>query len=226
LYWKDYLEDITDKNSRIIKCKIYLTPNDIAQFNYNDSIFIDGLTDDGGHYFIVNKITYIPTSNQPSVVELIKVNRKPREKRGRHIFTEIPVHAGPVKSLEFGKENFINSGTTLVNGNGNSIGFNSTGSVIIGDNNIIPDNVNHVVIINGNNHTVTESFVTIVGNTYFAPDGSSFILYNDIESGQDTVINPFSTQPYNDFNLGQDAVLNFGSTSAIKDVDSQEDKIF
>jgi len=83
-----------------------------------------------------------------------------------------------------------------------------------------------VVIINGNNHTVTESFVTIVGNTYFAPDGSSFILYNDIESGQDTVINPFSTQPYNDFNLGQDAVLNFGSTSAIKDVDSQEDKIF
>ena len=224
-YWQDYLDDLTDKNSKLIKCKIYLTPNDIAQFNYNDTIFIDGLTDDGGHYFIVNKITYIPTANQPSQVELIRVNRKPTELRKR-IDHFVPIK-GPIKFNIFtlGK-NSTKSSLNIINGVNNAIGKRSDGSTIIGNNNIIADDTPNVTIINGHGHYVDTPFVTIVGNTYFAPDGSSFILYNDIESGQDTVINPFSTQPFNDFNLGQDAVLNFGSMSAIKDVDSQEDSVF
>lgn len=76
LYWKDYFDAINDKNAKLITCKIKLTPADMAQFNYNDIIYIEGLTDDGGHYFIVNRIDYIPTSDMPCTVELIKFNKK------------------------------------------------------------------------------------------------------------------------------------------------------
>lgn len=223
-YWEDYLDDLTDKNSKLIKCKIYLTPADIAQFNYNDAIFIDGLTDDGGHYFIVNKITYIPTANQPSLVELIKVNRKPTERRRRYEIAN-PIK-GPIKFNRFvlGR-NQSDSSLSIINGLDNYIGKNSDGGNILGVGNVIAPNTPNVAIINGHNNYVDVPFVTIVGNTYFAPDGSSFVLYNDIDNGQDIVLNPFSTAPYNDFNNGQDAVLNFGSTSAIKDVDSGEDVV-
>ena len=75
-YWREYLEQISDKDSRLITCNIYLTPRDIQEFKFSDSIFIDGLTEDGGHYFIVNSIDYSPTSIASSKVELIKVKNK------------------------------------------------------------------------------------------------------------------------------------------------------
>lgn len=223
-YWKDYIDDIKDKNSKLIKCKMYLTPNDIATFNYNDSIFVDGITDDGGHYFIVNKITYIPTSNLPSDVELIKVNRKPSENISRTSMAT-PLGLGPIKVLDLGAFNVINSDTTIVNGDNNVIGRGSSGSFIIGNNNTIAPDTKGVILINADNKFIDESFITIIGNTYFYPDGTFAILYNDIDSGVDTVLNPFATNPYNDIESGKDAVLNIGSSSPVKDIDSGIDEV-
>ena len=223
-YWQQYLDEISDKSSKMIKCKIYLTPNDIAQFNYNDTIYIDGLTDDGGHYFYVNKITYTPTANIPSTVELIKVRDKKVPVRRRHVMPfaeQLP----PIKQLEFGFGNVIESGTFIVNGNNNNVGPGSTGGTIVGNNNTIAPYTPGVVIINGNDHYVDTPFVTIVGNTYFNPDGTSYILYNDIENGLDQVINPFSTAANNDIESGIDAVLNYGSSNPVKDLESGLDEV-
>lgn len=221
LYWKNYLDEISDKNAKLIKCKIYLTPNDIATFNYNDSIYIDGLTDDGGHYFYVNKITYSPTSNLPSTVELIKTFKQ--VPFGRRTFTlGSPVSLGPIKRIEFGEGNNTES-VSITQGNNNNIGTNSNGAVIIGDGNTIPDNTKNVVLINTFNKTIDEPFVTIIGNTYFYPDGTFATIYNDIENGVDEVIDPFATNMYNDIDNGVDAVLNPGSSSPIKDIDNGSD---
>lgn len=220
-YWQQYLDDINDKNSKLIKCKIYLTPDDIAKFDYNDSIFIDGLTDDGGHYFNVNKITYIPTSNLPSVVELIKVNRKPTEKRPRYATIATP--RNPVKFIELGKNNSSQSGGTFILGEGNNVGYNSETSFIIGNNNTVANNATNVVLINSNNQNVTESFTTIVGNSYFPQQGESYTLFNDIDSGLDMIINPFSNTILNDIDSGLDAVRNIGGQSIISDIDSGVD---
>lgn len=221
LYWKNYLDEISDKNAKLIKCKIYLTPNDIATFNYNDSIYIDGLTDDGGHYFYVNKITYSPTSNLPSTVELIKTFKQVPYSR-RTFTLGSPVSLGPVKRLEFGSGNNTQS-MSITQGNNNNIGTNSNGAVIIGDGNTIPDNTKNVVLINTFNKTVDEPFVTIIGNTYFYPDGTFATIYNDIENGLDEVIDPFATNPYNDIDNGVNAVLNPGSSSPVKDIDNGSD---
>ena len=120
-YWKRYLDDISDKNAKLIKCKMYLTPDDIARFDYNDAIYIKGLTDDGGHYFNVNKIVYTPTSNLPSTVELIKVNTRPKSANPPVRIFSTPRNVGAIKSLDLGKRN-----SSL-----------STGIILGGDNTIV-----------------------------------------------------------------------------------------
>lgn len=218
-YWKKFLDGIADKNSKLIKLKVYLTPNDIATFNYNDTIFIDQLTDDGGHYFIVNKITYIPTSNLPSVVELIKIEEKfdttPAE---RSSLRTISINS--VRGLDTGIENEIDSVGFVISGSNNKIGINSPNANVIGNNNVIAENTPGVTIINSDNNIVSTPFVTIVGNTYYDATGISYVNYNDIENGVDEILNPFTSSLYNDIENGVDAVLNIGGISPIKDIES------
>ena len=218
-YWKEYLDDINDKNSKLIKCKIYLTPNDIAQFNYNDSIYVEGLTDDGGHYFNVNKINYIPTSNLPSTIELIKVNRRP-DVEAPSIEISQYVSLPPIKYIDLGRENNSQSAGTIILGDNNTVGYGNENSFIIGNNNTIQNNISNVVLINSNNQTITEPFTTIVGNTYFPQEGDSYTLFNDIDSGLDEIINPFAKNILNDIDSGLDAVRNIGGQSVISDIDS------
>jgi hypothetical protein len=216
-YWKEYLDDINDKNSKLIKCKIYLTPNDIAQFNYNDSIYIEGLTDDGGHYFNVNKINYTPTSNLPSTIELIKVNRRP-DVEAPSIELSGYITLPPVRGLDIGIRNVIEA-PGFISGTDNTIS-NTAGETIIigGSNNYV--SAPGVVLINSNNQTITEPFTTIVGNTYFPQEGDSYTLFNDIDSGLDEVIYPFAKTILNDIDSGLDAVRNIGGQSVISDIDS------
>ena len=220
-YWKEYLDNINDKNSKLIKCKIYLTPDDIAQFNYNDSIYIEGLTDDGGHYFIVNKINFIPTSNLPSTIELMKVTIIPQEDLlGREIPYNNIKDITPVSAVILGRDNQSQSGSSLIIGDGNTVGYGSENSLIIGNNNLIQNNISNVILINSNNQTVTEPFTTIVGNTYFPQEGDSYTLFNDIDSGLDEVLYPFANTILNDIDSGLNAVRNIGGQSIISDIDS------
>lgn len=223
-YWKKFLDGIADKNSKLIKLKVYLTPNDIATFNYNDTIFIDQLTDDGGHYFIVNKITYIPTSNLPSVVELIKIDEKPIDSLGgRRLLA--PYAMAPIKSIELGKNNSILS-TSIVLGDGNTIGTNANRTLIVGDDNTIANNVSNVTLLGTSGKTITKSNTTFVVNTEFTTDGKILNKFNDLELGEDTVLNPFNVGTFNDVESGSDAVLNIGGVSPINDVDSGEDIVY
>lgn len=76
-YWSNYLQQLSDPESKLINCYMYLTPADIQNFDFRNTIYIDGLTSEGhGGYFLVNSITYIPTANAPSQVELIQVTNK------------------------------------------------------------------------------------------------------------------------------------------------------
>lgn len=50
VFWKDYIELIYSRESRKVVAYIYLTPNDIKDFEFNDVIFIKGV------YYFVEKI--------------------------------------------------------------------------------------------------------------------------------------------------------------------------
>ena len=65
--WRKYLNNIYSKEARILTANFYLTPEDIAQFKYNDKIFVQN------SYYRINKITsYALGKNQSTKVELIK----------------------------------------------------------------------------------------------------------------------------------------------------------
>ena len=67
-YWKKYIQEITDKDSKIVTLYARLSALDIHNFNFSDTIFIDG------NYFIVNKIEeYNPLLAETVKLELLKL---------------------------------------------------------------------------------------------------------------------------------------------------------
>lgn len=197
LYYKKTLDDLTDKNSKLIKCKIRLTPADIAQFNYNDSIYIEGLTDDGGHYFTVNKIIYTPTSDEPSVVELIKSSTRPAyelnttlEKKNtavkRNVISLGGAEVNSKNSIGLGETSYIGnfSEGSFVSGTNNFLGNYASNTFIIGSNNVVGDNNTNSFIFGSNNfigeEVTTTASTTITGVTLLGVSNYSATTSNTV----------------------------------------------
>jgi hypothetical protein len=71
-YYKNQVIELTDQTARLMKCYMYLTPTDIANFRFNDIIYTHK------EYWRVNKIIDYDTSsdvNQTTKIELIKILR-------------------------------------------------------------------------------------------------------------------------------------------------------
>ena len=70
IYWKDYILDLTDDESRLVSLSVYLTPFEIQQLDFTELILIDG------NYYRLNKISDYSLS-RPNVVnvELVKKTR-------------------------------------------------------------------------------------------------------------------------------------------------------
>lgn len=68
VYWSTYLAEITDKDSKLLTCKMKLSFKDVYQLDFSKLIFVDGAL------WRLNKLTdYNVTKQEPVNVELIKV---------------------------------------------------------------------------------------------------------------------------------------------------------
>tara|TARA_R110000823_G_scaffold142483_2_gene272454 strand:- start:583 stop:2856 length:2274 start_codon:yes stop_codon:yes gene_type:complete len=68
LYWKNYLDNIYTKDARVQTAYFYLTSQDIADFKYNDKIFIKD------SYWLINKIdSFAIGVDNSTKVELLKI---------------------------------------------------------------------------------------------------------------------------------------------------------
>ena len=174
-YWQKYLNQIIDKDAKLITANFYLTPEDIQSFSFRNTIFCDGLTNDGGHYFFVNSIEYTPTSNATSKVELIKLNEKFVETTGTiniaNVFGQIPFQsinlAGgqsySTGSIAVGSNVVISSNAAGSVAIGNEINIGAPRSLVIGSGNTVSAGATNTIII-GNNITAT------TGNTLYVPN--------------------------------------------------------
>lgn len=75
-FWYNYLEQLNNKESRIVTVYMKLNPQDIANFSFRDRIFMrinhPRMGFNGGAYFTVNKISgYNPSTEDPCKVELL-----------------------------------------------------------------------------------------------------------------------------------------------------------
>ena len=70
IYYKDYIEDLTDPDSRILDCYIYLTREEIKNITFKEKIVIDN------NYYRINKIeNYDIALDQPVLCQLVKLTR-------------------------------------------------------------------------------------------------------------------------------------------------------
>lgn len=181
VYHRNYVDEIIDKDSKLMTAYMYLTPFDIGKLDFRDQILIDNT------YWRLNKINdYNPLKDGLTKVELIKVRdvrsievetstlgnnqtignttpievvpvRKSLVKVNRNVF---PQFNGSVK----GKNNIIQESANnfKVIGDSNKIGAGSNKVTILGNNNEVTNGASNVVIINSDNQQVTTDNVTII----------------------------------------------------------------
>ena len=71
VYWKQYIEEITDKNSRILECYLALRPYDYAELSFRKNYYIDGA------YWRLLKVTdFDAVGEQTTKCEFLKVEPK------------------------------------------------------------------------------------------------------------------------------------------------------
>lgn len=185
-HYKQMIDEITDKNSRIVKCNLHLTAKDIFNLDFRNLFVIDG------HFLRLNKVSdYLVNKNVTTPCEFIKV-----ESKAPYIVplyssfspVEDPNYSSNLRTINGeqlpeismlsngsndliqnesivvnGSENNVNSynsRTVSVNGDGNTTGAGLTNVLIQGDNNVVYPNISNVSLINSSNITVTESNVT------------------------------------------------------------------
>lgn len=68
VYYSKFIEEITDRDSKLLTCYLYLTNHDIQKFSFRNKVFLLG------HEFRVNKIIdFDPVNPKVTKVELLKI---------------------------------------------------------------------------------------------------------------------------------------------------------
>ena len=79
VYYKDYILDLTNEQNRLVKAKIYLTPEEVKSLYWNERILIDG------GLFRINKLSNVSlTTPGISDIELVKITREYQPHRVRY----------------------------------------------------------------------------------------------------------------------------------------------
>lgn len=185
-YWKKYIDEITNIDSKIVTMWLHLTIKDIMSFSFRDKYYIDG------HLFRLNKIIdFDPTAIGPFKCEFINI-------KDGTTFSPVsaPLSGGGNTTLGDGhsepmptdNSRMAASGNTFPEKGANVMGYNnniagdSWNINIVGDNNAVHSNCNNISMFNSSGCivegglsqvfmfntsgvTVTESNVTYFGNT-------------------------------------------------------------
>ncbi len=249
LYHKKYVDEVTDKDSKVIRAYMHLTAYDISKLDFRNRILVDG------HWLRLNKITdWNVGKNIPVLCEFLKLKDKPAfvsrfsnvveieppwNPSGRAINNFTQPHYmlgnndsnqgkvnGQISMQGIGNVVDMSASRVFINGDNNIVDDNAYGVFIEGNNNRVGSGLRNVSIINTDNVTVTESNVAYLNGLYVSPGG---VLINTniniIDSGEDEVLNPFSSGIINLIDAGEDVVRSLGSNSTTNVIDAGEDKI-
>lgn len=214
-YWAKFLSETMDKDSRIVYVNALLDPQDIYDFRFNDSIFID--LDGGGQYFKVNAIKdYNPGVRSLCKLELLKTKNLEINDLEAVISNNSGSNPGPINIHNLGNTVLapgvihnglgnISSGIgNLVNGFGNVTagpiisvnGFNnisgqgSENMFISGNNNNVGPLAKRGVIL-GDDNTIESGLTNsyIIGSGITLTQSNTTIITNDIISISASQIN-------------------------------------
>ena len=176
LYHRQQIDEITDKDSKVMSAHFYLTALDIEKLDFRDQILIDNA------YWRLNKVSdYNPFKEGLTRVELLKIKEvakleteafviggtgtvsnenKPQRKILSLNNSKYPPFQGSVK----GQNNIVQGSATefKILGDDNFIGEGSKRITIMGSGNYVSAGLSDVSIINTDNYDVYESNTTII----------------------------------------------------------------
>jgi hypothetical protein len=244
-YWKGFFDEITDKDSRVITCSLLLDPQDIADFRFNDNIYING------QYYKVNKIiNYDPTARRTTRVELIKSRSYKIERtelqfggvagrfegtyptrqpsilgfRGRSNSSLMTNNTNQIRradTIVAGRSNMVAAATSLVVGDINRV--LSDESIVFGSGNVInSQSEGNIVMGSGNtiSSNVQNSFIVgdgmnVDSSNTLAFGGSIASVANYVNASRNEVLSPFNMKPSNYISGSVNAIQEFGSQDAV-----------
>lgn len=169
-YHKNFILNVTSKNSKVMTAYLWLSPLDIKTFSFRKKYFIDNA------YYIVNKIIdYNPYEVQSTKVELIKILNTDLFTPTSSFFyndpsipTGIDVGIAVDQSSANYSQNSINMGVNSVAiGEGIFIPASASNVLVNANNVTIGENVSNVTVLNTSNITVTESNVSYINGVYY-----------------------------------------------------------
>lgn len=240
-YHKNYYEEISSKNSKLIKGSFYLNAKDIFELDFRNTIYIDG------QYYRLNKIIdYNPLNNAATQVELFKVEDvllfQQEERKTTNVGngngddpfddTDIKDPFGqqtiPLDKNVFnvvGRNNFVSSKNENLNiiGDDNKVfddGYNV--NIIGGSQNVVGANARNVTIIGTDGVTVNRSNTTIINGVVYQ-NGVLISPMNVIDAGRDEVYNLNSSTTTNIFDANEDIVQTIGSSLNNNAIDASLD---
>jgi hypothetical protein len=183
VYHRTYIDEITDKDSKVLTAEFYLDAWDIAKLDFRDQILLEN------SYWRLNQVNdYNPFKEGLTKVELIKVRdiaKQPVEVFNLGIAGSTGNQGTSEKKPLTGRKLLKNGNLSpqfkgSVNGHNNIVGDSVDSFKIIGNNNVISDasknvtilgdgnyvsaGLENVVIINSDNQEVYDSDVVIVNN--------------------------------------------------------------
>ena len=162
-FHKQYLENITNRDSRIETKYIWVNAKNIREFSFRRRVFIDGA------YWIVNKIeNYNPLKETSTKFELVKLLES-------NVFTPTLIPITSSTAISAGGDNLAARLSSSLN-LGNNIQNLGTNSLAIGDNIFIPESASNVFIV-GDNVTVAEN-----STNSFIFNGVQSNVYNNLYS--------------------------------------------
>jgi hypothetical protein len=173
-YYSRYLNEITDKDSKIITTNFYLSPLDIHTFDFRRPIFWKDA------YYLVNKIiNYNPLERNVTQVELLKLQSYD------DFSPTVSEFNGGLGTENTSWERIINGNIT----NGNNTNYGNDSAVIGGSGNFISANTESVTLINSENVVTTSQDVNNFFGVGLEDDSDLFEdganLYNSLKITQE-----------------------------------------
>jgi hypothetical protein len=153
-YWKDYIEQIADKDSKLFVGYFLVNEWDIQELDFRNTFFFEN------DYWRLNKIIdYDRINNQPTKCEFIKLKTLPPYEDDNGFDTNGGVLEGvnisPTQRNSYYNDNVVTEGA-IVSGKNNTI-LSGNGVIIVGNANFVGNNNQNVSILSSSGVTVYPS---------------------------------------------------------------------
>ena len=234
-YYKKMLDEITDKDSKIVTGYFYLKPSDIFALDFRNQFYVDG------YYLRLNKIMdFDINQNKPVKCEFILTKNKAAWTSKTAIskpaiafdfISDVTLSGNNIVNVSSnvyvkGEKNTVESGvkSSIVTGNNNTIGQDSSSiSILSSDNITIGSGLTNVSVINSSNLTITESNVTYVNGIRIYNNGAILYSIDVVDACEDEVLNLFPTAKLIDvIDASENVVRNRGTRSVETNIDGGE----